>query len=337
MKKVIPENSPVSAIPDPPQPPTPSRSQVVIKKIAIILGLVFIVSGTAGTAYYLGTKRAVPSQIPPPQQPQYSQVPSTFPTIAGSLTPSAFPTSISKTGTGGLDLINAGKASYYTVGKIQQGQYKGYKRIVAVIQQLGLGGPKTELFATDDDVHYILSGNPDDAIKYPETDENNPYYLVVKDKITAIADLSEVPESISIDTTFSLHRNGIYTELQPTGENDDHNNPEYEYMLPTNFSSYQPLSSHDQNFTFYYRISQTNSMTKNLLTGQENDKQIIEKYLAAETEVIVVDAQGLAYSYNLTTLAKEALYPAQKTKYDQEYYDFFIKHETNTILQSPTL
>ncbi len=212
----------------------------------------------------------------------------------------------------GLLKLEASSTKYYQVGLIPEGKYEGYKRIVALaddeIRGPDVRGPDVLILATKDDRRFILDGNPENTTKYPETDFKNPLYFVNRDKISAVDDLKiEHPEVIVLNNNFSLYRGAIYTK-----KNQGY--PIYENVLVTDFSSYTPLTSNQKNLKYYYRKNQEN---KNSLPGILSKNNPGQEYFDGTTEVIVVDSQGLGYSYNLTTTKNIALYKQQEEKFKQ--------------------
>jgi hypothetical protein len=297
---------------------TPNTSSGKTKYILIgVIVLLFLLALGSGT-YYLAVVKQQPAlqksvQIPINSNAQATPKPT--PEIKNII---ASPAEL-----GDLGLIkqtadgNNTDATYYQVGTIPVGQYKGYKRIIAVIQPLGPGGPDTEIFATNDDKQYVLNGNPQAVTKYPETDFNNPYFLVNKQKISAIADLTDHPQTITLNNSFVLNRNNVSTEYKDTGK-DANGNSYSTNVLITDFSTYQNLKSDNQNFTYWYKPYQPSPLVNNQSGPLKTDALTRDKYLAGKTEVIVVDSQGLAYSYNLTTPERLAVYNEQLAKYNQD-------------------
>lgn len=228
---------------------------------------------------------------------------------------------------------------YYDLGTIPSGTYKGYKRILAEESQNSPSGQRKYLFATKDDKTYIAQGNPDDAKLYPlETDWNNPYYNLNKEKVSTVDDLLDsLPEQITLDSTFSLFRDGSmypYTDTRDSEKKYENGMSIPEEYFVTDFSSYNKLSVNDSLRKYYYKNLAKNPVPSNGSDKTTEEERTKEQYLAGTTEVIVVDSQGLAYGYTIATPQAIKTYLAQKKQYDIDSYK--ARSNTNGNSNYPT-
>ncbi len=255
----------------------------------IILVGILILAGVVGGAYYFGKFNITKPQSQNPIVT--SQTISTAP--AGNFSqPSVIRLEdlrvIDRSLFDVRELVDMPDVAYYSAGSILEGSYKGYKRIVVIIQPWGMSEYLTKILATKDDKKFILDNSQEDVESY-----------VNKKYISGMTDLSQSnPQTISLNDKFILSRSSApYAELMDSGKKDEQGKPILEYRLISDFSSYSSLLSPNPNYKFYYKKMELNQLINNLTEFQKKDEVIRQQYLDSKTEVIVVDSQGLAYSY----------------------------------------
>lgn len=244
-----------------------------------------------------------------------------YPNISSLSKPTEKPIEMNPTPTpncknGDLKIFKDSCGVYYTVGTIPNGKYEGYKRIVAEFST-GMGEIYF-LLATADDNKYILNGDPQDAIVYPETNSGNPYYYFDKAKISAIDDLASTshPQTITINNNFALFREDIFYDSIPSKTS----NSGSENKLITDFSSYTPLSWNNSDLKFYIKKYEYNIST---------DDKVKENYFNTNTRVIVIDKNGLGYWYIITNPQTIAEYPHKIEKFRKDYIAYTQNNNPN--------
>lgn len=194
---------------------------------------------------------------------------------------------------------------YYDAGVYNTGEFKGYKRIVAVQEPLGPGGPggiPSYIFATKDNVNYVANGDPNDALKYPDDDYRNPLNGIDKTKVTRIADLNTVhPKTINLDKNYLLFRREIVAEMTDTGIKTKEGYDNYAPAIDTDFSKNPTLDLDNPFLTLYANISINNMDLDKLPLKNKIEFEIDFKYLSGTTQVYVLDSTGLPVTYSLTT------------------------------------
>lgn len=298
-------------------------SQKGFAPIFIIFGIIIIL-GLVGGAYYIGSSKNNTSNNSTSNS-SYSNTNTNqaSPIASTTVTKNERPAILQFVDLGLIkkDLLQTQNqaVNYYQVGIIPDGQYKGYKRIVAVLGPWGPGGSFVKIFATQDDQHYILDGNQGDAKLHPD---NDLYFGINKDLISGLADLSQSPpQTIQLDSKSALFKGAPYTESRETGKQDEHGNPITTDTLVTDFSSYPSLPSSNPNYKFYYKKLEADKLLGNLNDSQMKGATTKLQYLDGNTEVIVVDSQGLAYSYTMTTPSSITTYTNVK---NNKSYDFVL-------------
>lgn len=191
---------------------------------------------------------------------------------------------------------------YYSAGQFASGKFEGYTRIIATSPQNGPGTSPVFVLATKDFQTYVLD-DPDNLVKLPADDYQNPYTLLDKTKVTMTATFpNEQPKIISLDNKYSIYFDNMPTESVASTFKDGNGNPIYENVLKTDVSGLQKLSSQYKNLTFYAWKSASPA----------------NKFVIAESKVVILDSTGLPAMYSLTTPKDANAYPAIKQKYDED-------------------
>jgi hypothetical protein len=206
---------------------------------------------------------------------------------------------------------------YYSAGQFNEGSLDGYTRIIVTEPQQDPASPQIYTLATKDFKTYVLD-DPDSATtKYPEDAYENPYYHLDKTKIISTATFdTDQPQSISLDSNFSLYLDNFLMDSQSNSETD----------IQTDFSGFQNLASPDKNLTMYF----------------QNESDPNNKYILGNTTVVVVDSTGLPIIYSITTPkgisdyeVSKGVYDAALQKYDQDM-DKYNNKQISTSPQYPT-
>lgn len=274
-----------------------------------IVLLVAIIMVIAGGAYYLGTRStSKPLQIFPSKTQQTSI--SVQPTIDKTLGP-LFSGSVKKI-TDDLGLFKISDTDkengvpdsivYYEAGVFIRGDYKGYTRVLAIRPSEGPGPSLQFILATNDFKTYLLDDPQNKTSKYPETDWDNPYMYINKDKISKTVALdTEHPNVINLDKPYGLIKEGsVLTETKKTGQKDKNGNDIYLEQPITQFDKAQSLTTSEKQLTFF--AGGTDWGTGEGYSDKEKKSlEIRKKYLLSTTLVHAQDSTGLTYSYILTT------------------------------------
>jgi hypothetical protein len=310
---------------------------IVFKKASVVLMILlvfFVAAGIAG-AYYLGksglsisfNKLNIIQQIPSPvnqQEVATTRMPVVNePLFSGKLTRLQNDLGLFKFSD--ADISNGVDKGivYYETGTFMRGNYKNYKRIVAVRPPEGPGPATVYILATVDNKTYVLNDDTGDTKKYPETDYSNPF-LFFNRSIVISADVldTEQPLTISLNNQFALYRNFIPTESVQTQNMDSFNQPVYEYQIQVDFTNYSSLNSPTKFISLHGRPFEKNQYLENLTPTEKEKESFKEQYVAGTTEVIAIDETGLPFSYSLTWPAHMTKYRADKQNYETELAKF---------------
>lgn len=311
------------------QPITSTKSKLPIFLLVGFITLSVAATGVAG--YYLGvkgqkisltTKEDKVRENTPTSQPQGEATPTTknlkTPLFSGNLRKLDQNLDIFKLTE--ADKLNGVQDSsvYYEAGKFNSGQLKDYTRIVAIRPPEGPGNALVFILATKDFQKYLLDDPEDKTNNYPQDNWQNPYLFLDKSKIQSTRTFdTELSKEIVLDQNFSLYQEEYPTENVLTNKKDNLGNKIYEYLLLTNFSSYQKLSSPFDNLTFYFKPYEVNAAYLAQINQKEKQKEEIrQKFFVGDTEVIVTDSVGLPTAYSLTTPDNIRSYREGTAKYE---------------------
>ena len=234
--------------------------------------------------------------------------------------------------------IDESMVKYYEAGEYAEGNYKGYKRIIALRPSIGMG-PSVQpfTFATKDFKSYIFDFDAS-AIDNQDntwlTDELN------KGKVTKNAVLDkEHTNEITIDDKFVLVQNpeflqnNVITEQKETGKIDENGYKNTEDVLKTDFSSETKLKSSVGNLAFYSK--ETAPYPKETIDGMNAEDRanydLRQKYLGDRTQVMVVDSTGLGIYYTLTTKQAAGKYKEDVKNYLEKYAVYKKENEDATV------
>ncbi|MCW1948986.1 MAG: hypothetical protein KIH89_000870 [Candidatus Shapirobacteria bacterium] len=277
---------------------TQTSPKINYKIISIIFGVVILVSAIGASAYYLGAKKS-----PSPQPTQNTSSSDTAPTDKPIETTPLFSGRIQKL-TQDLKLYKDDgdqmfKASYFSAGTFNKGDLQGYTRIIA-LKSIGPGEPSSFILATKDFQTYVLDDPESNVTKYAETEWQNPYNYLDKNKIVSAKTFeTDQPKEIKLDSKFSLVFSSLLTEYHQTDQKDNLGNSISENLLTENFSSYKKIDSPINNLTFYFKPNQKNNYFDQM-TQSQKDKELLKlKYFPTETEITTVDSTGLPQKYSL--------------------------------------
>jgi hypothetical protein len=211
------------------------------------------------------------------------------------------------------------EVKYYDAGTFTCGDFKGYKRLVGVREPLGPGGAESLIFATKDNISYVVGGSQEDAKAYPEDDYRNPLSRVNKSKVTQVADLDSAihPETITLNQDFILFKKDLVAGYVESGLKDERGYPIYVPRLTTNFTQNPELKFNNSALRF---VATNKAKKENFAGTPESEKTINEienKYINNTTEVIAIDQAGLAFAYSLATTSNLKIY---EDKEDLEEY-----------------
>ncbi|HSW48015.1 MAG TPA: hypothetical protein VLG67_02940 [Candidatus Saccharimonadales bacterium] len=292
-------------------PPLPQKSS---NKLVPILLVIIIVLLGAGIYFYLTLKK-----IPTVPQAQKITSPSITTTPSQKVEERVELSGKIKELSQDLELITRSDpntstpSTYYEAGTYVNGQFKGYKRYLAISGNPSQGFEPTYIFASNDNKKYILDADPID-IKTRTTKDYDPLYEINKNKITKIAPLdTSHPQNIQLDSRFALNRNILLTKLFETGNKDQNGNPESKFILNTDFSSYIPIKSQDSKLTFYTGKKPEQYHDPKITPTPNPEDQFID----GTTGVIAVDSTGLAYSYDLTNPKHASEYPQKMLEFNK--------------------
>lgn len=291
--------------------------------------IIIVLLGTVGAgAYYLGSinKNQLQKDLSIINTPMPSSTEKTESLFSGNL----------KRLNDDLDLFNQSEfeksgeetvsSVYYSAGVFLKGEYQGYTRIIAIRGAFGPGGPQTYVFATKDFNSFILDGDPQTAIKYPETDWRNPFNTIKKSKISKITSIeSDSPPSIKINDKFGLYKINYQTISEKTGKKDKNNYDTYEDILNTDFTKYEKINSPSNNLAFYVVPYSKNTTIDQMPAEYQQEEKTKNKYIKSNTEIIAVDKIGVPVVYNLALNSTITSYPQQKLINDQQQEEFDAK------------
>jgi len=278
--------------------------KVNYKIISIVLGIIVLVSTIGVSAYYLGTKKS-----PSLQPTQNTSSSDTTPTDKPIETTPLFSGHIQRI-TQDLKLFKDDseqmfKASYFSAGVFNKGELQGYTRIIA-LKTIGPGEPASYILATKDFQTYILDDPEDNTTKYADTEWQNPYNYLNKNKIVSAKVLdTDQPKEIKLDSKFTLVFSSLLTEYHQTNQKDNLGNNISENLLTENLSSYKKIDSPVNNLTFYFKPNQKNNYFDQMTQSQKDKELLKVKYFSTETEITTVDSTGLPQKYSLSLSASD--------------------------------
>ncbi|MEI6222063.1 MAG: hypothetical protein WCP97_04830 [bacterium] len=194
--------------------------------------------------------------------------------------------------------------TYYEAGRFSSGKYQGYTKIIAFSETIGMGSPTIYTFATKDFITYVLDYDITKDEKYPISDQNNPYYNIVKEKISGIDNVrGDLQQEIRLDDQFSLFaKEMLFSTTSPTSGNSIFS-PEIDP------SSYTPLESP------YTKLKLYAEKPEELFVANEPYKGYAKNYIDRPNSIIAVDSTGLAYRYDIT-------YNESLTNYHNKYLQY---------------
>lgn len=278
---------------------TQTAPKINYKIISIVLGIIILVSAIGVGAYYLGAKKS-PSLAPAQN------------TFSSDSTVTSKPTETTPLFSGHIQKLTQDlklfkddgdqmfKASYFSAGVFNKGDLQGYTRIIA-LKSIGPGEPASFILATKDFQTYILDDPEGNTTKYAETEWQNPYTYLDKNKIVSTKTFeTDQPKEIKLDSKFSLVFSSLLTEYHQTDQKDNLGNNISENLLTENLSSYKKINSPVNNLTFYFKPNQKNNYFDQM-TQSQKDKELLKiKYFSTETEITTVDSTGLPQKYSLS-------------------------------------
>lgn len=188
---------------------------------------------------------------------------------------------------------NPNGVTYYEAGVFIRGEFKDYTRVLAI-------GPFNDIFtdqfvlATKDYKTYLLDDPINKTINYPETDVNNPYAHIDKNKIEKTVALdTEHPKAINLAKPYGLtKRDGVLLENKKTGEKNKNGGDIFAVKPVVEFDQSKFLASPDNRLVFYSQsLPEWSSKDIDLFTKQ--------KFFIGTTTVQASDSTGLTYSYIL--------------------------------------
>ncbi|MFA5770384.1 MAG: hypothetical protein WC894_02730 [Patescibacteria group bacterium] len=270
---------------------------------------VALITAIGGGAYYLGTRStSKPLQVFPSrtQQANVSTQPSPKenqgPLFSGKVKKISNDLGLFKISD--IDKENGvpDYIVYFEAGVFTQGEFKDYTRILAIRPSEGPGPSLQFILATKDYKTYLLDDPENKATKYPESDWDNPYMYIDKDKILKTVTLNtEHPKTISLEKPYGLIKEGsILTENIKNGQKDKYDN---DVFLETPITKLdQPLSNDSTEKQLAFFAGGTDWGTGEGYSEKEKKMlEIRKKYLDTTTLIHAQDSTGLTYSYILSS------------------------------------
>jgi len=303
----------------------------------VLLGLV------AGAGYYLGQTKTSEKQTDNSTQSSNLQnqttqgldlkpsIPISKPLFSGKVS------KIDKD----LELINKEytETSYYLAGKVQDGKYKDYDRVIMQLNAFGAGGDpfgvNYNIFFTKDYKQFTLI-NPfikneaktpaktlDEASGGLEDKDITTASFFSKDKVVGLDTFTEeIPKTIKLNGNFSLIQNHLilYDDEVDTSGNYKSTGPGLDY------TKYTKLQSLNSGYNIYYKPYKAD-----IGYVREYDKYILQR-----SEFIVSDSSGLGIAYGLAYNSSVNSLDAKLEKYvsDKKSFDTYqeLYNKTNDKL-----
>jgi len=297
--------------------------------LILFVAILSVLSYKFGKEAFLSVKQS--SLIPgtPSQTPLFTGKLTRIDTDLGLFKPSEF------------DELNdlPSTTSYYLAGLYAKGTYKGYERIIAIKEPMGPGGPQIFILATKDRKTFILHEEDNASTLFPDTDWRNPFNVVDKKNVVKVDQLPlEHPQTISLNTDFSLYRNIIDTDNVPSGKTSKEGYEVYENIIRSDFASYEKLPVSDSRLTFFGVINPPVDIPDQWEEDARVQVQLRAKYIKGTTRVIILDSSGLPYSYTLTRSSEMSTYEDALKRYEkasQVYEKARIRFEKKEIKELP--
>jgi hypothetical protein len=223
--------------------------------------------------------------------------------------------------------------SYYEAGTYISGELKGYTRILAIRPFQGYGPSIQFILATKDYKKYVLNDPGSKSTVYPESDPDNPYLYIDKNKISKALSLpSEHPTIIDLGKPYGLIKSGgILTEGVDSGIKDKSGKNIFVEAPKTEFDQSTLLDTPTLRvLTLYAGIPEKRNNADTL----EAEK----KYLHSTTAVYVKDSTGLTFEYNFSTMKDIDAYRGKVTVYEKALVDFkkkLVQFNEKKLKESP--
>lgn len=183
---------------------------------------------------------------------------------------------------------------YYQAGIIEQGKYKGYKKIIAIRQNWGQMGYSVDEFVTNDNKSYIYD-NTSEIYEYSFEDLSfNTEKVTSKDAVGQGVSLA-----IPLDKDISLYKETIAVDSKKLDKTDSYGNQFSDYFLITDVSDYKELKSPDYKYKIYYKNIPKDKFTKYTEDPILNAYNDTGDLLESDTRVLVIDQWGLPTFYTL--------------------------------------
>lgn len=187
---------------------------------------------------------------------------------------------------------------YYSAGTYLSGVYKGYRRIILLVDTNTPIGVVSYTFATFDSKTFVIDAA---SKKHMELDG---IFQTAKNVTDTVTLPTEQPQILALDPNFSLYRESVAYTNQPTGKKDQHGNMLTTPVLTTTFpdstftSLFSPFDTlhivakkGDDAFDYLKQIPNATL---------PNAYGLFQKYIAGTTLVYVTDSTGFTYTYSLS-------------------------------------
>ncbi len=287
----------------------------------LLILLTLLLAALVGTGVYFLTKRPITNNTNSTAAENTgatkSGQPSQTPLLSGTL--KKLPTDLKLFGSNNYSETPP-SAAYYEAGTFTSQDYKDYKRIVAIAEAQGPGGPAAYVLATKNDLTYILDGDPALLTKYKPDEWQYPLSGFDTTKVISVAVLdSYTPQAIKLNDQFSLFK----VDLVTTGSN----------ILQTDFSSgYEKLPLENTDLTLRANI-QGKAEIKDPADKESAYTSIENTYIKGDTVVYITDPTNLTFKYLLTT--NVALKDYLDNKYNPTYQGYAGIHFANLAGPAP--
>ncbi len=212
---------------------------------------------------------------------------------------------------------------YYQAGIIEDGKYKGYKKIIAIRQNYGYLGHEVYEFASNDDKEYIYD-NSTETIEYSLEDRG----LNTK-KVTSKDSIGGTSELITLDKETSLFKEIIAVDSKQTEDKDSNGNLLSDYFLVTDLKGYEELKSPDSKYKIYHKKISRDDIFQYTNDPVINSFNEVAYLLEGETRVLVADKWGLGTFYTIALNETINKYKDQT----KEYFDY-QKRRSSAVKQS---
>lgn len=293
----------------------------------IVFFAVLAITGTAGGAYYLGTRSNVPKAASTSHTQSSSQFTSSSSSSLKQAKEPLFTGSVKKI-TKNLGLFKISEVDkengvpdsivYYEAGTFVRGEFKDYTRILAIRPSEGPGPSMQFLLATKDYSTYLLDDPGNKTIDYPVDDWDNPFTYLDKSKILKTVSLdTDHPKTIEVEKPFELIRqDSVLLENKKTGQKDKNGYDVYLEAPITEFEKSNIVPSSQAQLTLYTGGTDWGS-GEGYSDKEKKDLAIRKTYLSKTTYVHGADSTGLSYSYVLSTKSDVDAYLAKAASVEQ--------------------